>query len=175
MSSWKHLIRFQATDGQDYFASLERLENFSQISGQSVSGFATFADLLKGEAGASVSVKQVRRRAADVRCSIIHSKASSRTDFYIIFVASCPGTLRRRYRLHRCELSRTYRGGKCKIGQLNNFISGRTLLISRIAVLFQLTVPADPVMWYKLKRALCGSGNVPIPHTIATGFLDFKV
>ncbi|KAF9641110.1 hypothetical protein BFW01_g469 [Lasiodiplodia theobromae] len=37
-----------------------------------------------------------------------------------------------------------------------------------------LTVPLDPVMWYKPKRALAGPGSIPIPKCAAEGFLDFE-
>ncbi|KAF5589475.1 fumarylacetoacetate hydrolase family [Fusarium pseudocircinatum] len=38
----------------------------------------------------------------------------------------------------------------------------------------QLTVPLDPVMWYKPKRALGGPGDISIPSMAAEGFLDFE-
>ncbi|KAH7160513.1 2-hydroxyhepta-2,4-diene-1,7-dioate isomerase [Dactylonectria estremocensis] len=37
-----------------------------------------------------------------------------------------------------------------------------------------LTVPLDPVMWYKPKRALGGPGDVLIPPAAANKFLDFE-
>lgn len=59
MASWKHLMRFIAKDGQTYFASLSSPEDGAQIDGQSVTAFASFADLQNGKAGQTVSVHQV--------------------------------------------------------------------------------------------------------------------
>ncbi|VUC29697.1 unnamed protein product [Clonostachys rosea] len=41
-------------------------------------------------------------------------------------------------------------------------------------VRLQLTVPLDPVMWYKPRRALRGPGQVAIPKVAANNFLDFE-
>lgn len=38
-----------------------------------------------------------------------------------------------------------------------------------------LTVPEDPVMWYKPRKAFGGHGDVEIPEAAANGFLDFEV
>ncbi|KAH6984444.1 hypothetical protein BKA56DRAFT_630870 [Ilyonectria sp. MPI-CAGE-AT-0026] len=38
----------------------------------------------------------------------------------------------------------------------------------------ELTVPLDPVMWYKPKRALNGPGDILIPKAAAHSFLDFE-
>ncbi|CAH0057991.1 unnamed protein product [Clonostachys solani] len=42
-------------------------------------------------------------------------------------------------------------------------------------VRLQLTVPLDPVMWYKPRRALRGPGQVVIPKVAADNFPDFEV
>lgn len=53
----------------------------------------------------------------------------------------------------------------------------RTRLLEDIAndASSQLTVPTDPVMWYKPRKALGGPGNVFIPKVAAAAFLDFEV
>ena len=70
MSTWKHLIRFVATDGQVYTALFLDLEDAvapavkeeSELVGSTITGFASFADLLKGNSGKPVVVQKVCRR-----------------------------------------------------------------------------------------------------------------
>lgn len=60
MSSWKHLIRFQASDDQIYFASLASPQDAVSIEGQSVEAFSTIEGLQEGGSNVSVTVKKVR-------------------------------------------------------------------------------------------------------------------
>lgn len=62
MSTWKHLIRFVATDGQVYTSSLPAVKEESELVGSTITGFASFADLLKGNSGKPVVVQKVCRR-----------------------------------------------------------------------------------------------------------------
>jgi hypothetical protein len=62
MSLWKYLIRFEASDGQVYVSSLPTLTDASDLVGSAVTGFASFADLLKGDGGTSVTVQKVTRK-----------------------------------------------------------------------------------------------------------------
>ncbi|KAF5648790.1 fumarylacetoacetate hydrolase family [Fusarium sp. NRRL 25303] len=54
-----------------------------------------------------------------------------------------------------------------------NMQRSRTLT-ERADIRLQLTVPLDPVMWYKPKRALGGPGDISVPPTAAENFLDFE-
>ncbi|KAH7230302.1 hypothetical protein B0J15DRAFT_530733 [Fusarium solani] len=54
MSTWKHLIRFEATDSQVYTSSLPVVKEESELVESTVRGFASFADLLNGSSGKSV-------------------------------------------------------------------------------------------------------------------------
>ncbi|WAO91332.1 FAA-hydrolase domain-containing protein [Fusarium falciforme] len=47
MSTWKHLIRFLDDEGQTYLASLQAPQTVSEIVNSTVTGYASFADLLE--------------------------------------------------------------------------------------------------------------------------------
>ncbi|EXL90729.1 hypothetical protein NOF04DRAFT_19483 [Fusarium oxysporum II5] len=47
MSTWKHLIRFLDDEGQTYLASLPAPQTTSEIVSSTVTGYASFADLLE--------------------------------------------------------------------------------------------------------------------------------
>ncbi|KAH7267927.1 2-hydroxyhepta-2,4-diene-1,7-dioate isomerase [Fusarium solani] len=47
MSTWKHLIRFLDDEGQSYLASLPAPQTTSEIVSSTVTGYASFADLLE--------------------------------------------------------------------------------------------------------------------------------
>ncbi|OHF00196.1 hypothetical protein CORC01_04604 [Colletotrichum orchidophilum] len=121
MPSWSHLIRFQADDGEKYFSYFESKPDETLLTGKSVTGFSVFADLLKGESGRSVTIREI--------------------------LAPVP-----------------YNGDIICIG----------LNYSKHAEEAKLSVPLDPVMWYKPSRALRGPGNLKVPKTVANNFPDFE-
>lgn len=59
MSTWKHLIRFLDDHGQTYLASLQAPQPASEIVNSSVTGYASFEDLLEKN-GRDVKVVKVQ-------------------------------------------------------------------------------------------------------------------
>lgn len=60
MTSWNHLIRFKATDGKIYFASIDAPKKTSELAHLSVTGFPSFEDLQNQTKEQQVTVKEVR-------------------------------------------------------------------------------------------------------------------
>lgn len=60
MTSWNYLIRFKATDGKIYFASIDAPKKTSELAHLSVTGFPSFEDLQNQTKEQPVTVKEVR-------------------------------------------------------------------------------------------------------------------
>lgn len=60
MTSWNHLIRFKATDGRVYFASIDAAKKTSELLHLSVTGYSSIEDLQNQTKEQPVTVEEVR-------------------------------------------------------------------------------------------------------------------